>query len=758
MSHEVINQFYGSFPFRGVRFDKQINPWKDNTKATNPLVQAGFVAPNSANRTQDILAYLASGKVGKRYTFRSGYDSHNSQYKIQYNTGTDGSQVWVDYLTIDEASGHITAVHGISGGFYGLKVTETSGVPKFSTDKIIFNSEHFYLTNNSQGKPIINFVGSSGEANTASNVGAGTGLFAQKSGVDLQFKSLLAGSNIVITQDSDEVTIASQAAGGFYGINVGLDDGSRLFRQLNTVKFDNVDFYISQNSPNTDEVIISFRPDEVQNVGSGAGVFKQKSNKTFQLKSITAGSNITLTENTNDIQIASVGGGGGFYGVLFKESEAGGYSKRSDALVVDSAFFYLSTDGDGRPLLSLVNANGTVSRTFSSSTQWILSHNLGTKELFWGAYDSADEAVIPYKVDVSDPNTTYFYFSQAEAGFAIVSRGGGGSGGAGTAENVGAGVGLFAQKSGDTLQFKSLVAGQNISITQDSDEVTITGVADKFYGISITNSPVTESYKNVNTIKFDSVYFYLDQNLPNTDEVLISFKPVAISNIAGPGFYGVVFKETEAGGAKFKKDALSFDSRYFYLSSGGDGKPVVSATRSSVELLARLLPNNAASVDILSNILNSTLYRTFIIKFRLTPSVDDVELWVRTSTDNGVSFDAGASDYSYSGMANLSGTAAVLSDASDDAIAICGNASGNRSIGNAANEHAAGTITIEHLGDASKFPFITYHTTWIDATAVHASCAGGGTRRSAAAVNAIRLLMESGALSGVVEVYGVPIV
>jgi hypothetical protein len=52
---------------------------------------------------------------------------------------------------------------------------------------------------------------SGGEANTASNLGAGEGLYGAKVGVDLRFKSLVGGTGITLSSDASEVTIDADA-------------------------------------------------------------------------------------------------------------------------------------------------------------------------------------------------------------------------------------------------------------------------------------------------------------------------------------------------------------------------------------------------------------------------------------------------------------------------------------------------------------------------------------------------------------------
>lgn len=105
--------------------------------------------------------------------------------------------------------------------------------------------------------------GGSGEANTTSNVGGGLGIALAKSGVNLPFKTLTAGSNVTLTDSPTEVQIS--ALGGGSG-------------EVNTAS--------SQ--------------------GTGESLVLAKSGTTLPFKSLLGGTNVTLTSQANEVVINAV--------------------------------------------------------------------------------------------------------------------------------------------------------------------------------------------------------------------------------------------------------------------------------------------------------------------------------------------------------------------------------------------------------------------------------------------------------------------
>lgn len=109
---------------------------------------------------------------------------------------------------------------------------------------------------------------------TASNVGAGAGVYKQKTGDNLELKTIVAGSNVTVTPGSDTITIAASLPAGTGEANTA------------------------------------------SNVGTGSGVFKDKSGVDLRFKTLKAGTNVTLTPTADEITISSAGGGGGSWPII----------------------------------------------------------------------------------------------------------------------------------------------------------------------------------------------------------------------------------------------------------------------------------------------------------------------------------------------------------------------------------------------------------------------------------------------------------
>lgn len=223
------------------------------------------------------------------------------------NVGS-GNGVYVSKVGADLRFKSIVAGSGISIGATGTELTITAtggggggGVTDHGALTGLADDDHPHYYNQARGDARYLQIGAA-EANTASNLGAGVGQpYASKSGVDLRFRSIKAGTNITVTQDANEITIAAAAGSG----------------EANTAS----------------------------NLGSGEGVWVSKSGVDLRFKSIKAGANASISSTSTEITLnPSVGlGANTFTGV----QTATGFAVSSDARLKDDIEYFIA---DGREI------------------------------------------------------------------------------------------------------------------------------------------------------------------------------------------------------------------------------------------------------------------------------------------------------------------------------------------------------------------------------------------------------------------------
>jgi len=298
-----------------------------------------------------------------------------------------------------------------------------------------------------------------GEINTASSLGAGQSVFGAKVSSDLQFKSLVAGTDISITANANEITINSTATG-----------------EANTAS----------------------------NLGSGHGTFSSKLASDLQFKSIIAGANVTLNSTTDDITIAvptfdytnltSIPAT--FAPTAHTHVKAditdfveGDYATAAQGTTADSAvqpganLSIFSNDAGYLSGTTVINDLADVN-TSGASTGQVLKYNgsawLAANDTDTGEANTASNlgsgtnvfagkvaADLEFKSIIAGPNVTI----TNDANEITIQSAIGGE--INTASNLGAGNGVFAGKNVDDLQFRSLKAGSNISLTSSGTEITI---------------------------------------------------------------------------------------------------------------------------------------------------------------------------------------------------------------------------------------------------------------------------------------------
>jgi len=198
----------------------------------------------------------------------------------------------------------------------------------------------------------------------------------------------------------------------------------------------------------------------------------------------------------------------------------------------------------------------------------------------------------------------------------------------------------------------------------------------------------------------------------------------ALQSIAGVGTSGQVLTSNGAG-------ALPT----FQTAAGG----------GAMELISTGTASSSATIDFTG--LSSTYFAYVVYMSNVVPVTNSVNFIMRTSTNNGSSYDSGASDYKYVGSRTSysSGpTPSITGSAADSSIEIYPTMS------NTSTDAGSFCLTIYNPSLAN-----TGRISW-EGTASTSDRYGSGIRNTAADIDAIRFLMSSGNIStGTFKLYGI---
>jgi hypothetical protein len=157
-------------------------------------------------------------------------------------------------------------------------------------------------------------------------------------------------------------------------------------------------------------------------------------------------------------------------------------------------------------------------------------------------------------------------------------------------------------------------------------------------------------------------------------------------------------------------------------------------------------PSSSSSVDLTG--FNASLYGGYAIRYYMQMSVDNVDLYVRTSGDGGSSFDT-ANGYSY-GIAGQKNTSSFIEQANPTTYIKIASGIGNNPV-----EWVAGQIDL-YSPNIAKYTYGTFHTMHADNSNAPHQYTGGFYRESAAAVDGIQIYPASGNIvTGEVYLFGI---
>lgn len=353
-------------------------------------------------------------------------------------------------------------------------------------------------------------IGGGGEATTAQNVGTGQGkVFRDKVIAVLNFKSLLAGAGITINNLANEVEII---ASGVQVTASNLGTGVNVFKQklLGNLEFRsllaNAEILIAENADDLSFSIgaiaqskitglvaaLATKLETISNVGLGATIAKAKVGTNVDLKSLTAGTNINLVQNADDIEISAVDTQATASNVgtgvnVFLQKLLGNFEFRTllanaEVVITQNALdlaFSIGAIAQAK-ITGLVTALGTKLETITNVggekeiAKAKVGQNVDLRTLKEGTNITITQNADDLEISAADTQAT--------------------------ASNVGTGVNVFLQKLLGNFEFRTLLANAEVLIVQNAQDLafSIGAIAQsKITGLVTALSDKIESITNV---------------------------------------------------------------------------------------------------------------------------------------------------------------------------------------------------------------------------------------------------------------------
>jgi len=409
--------------------------------------------------------------------------------------GVDTSAFAVGDLLYADASGVLsTAVNGVHI-VEVLKVDGTDGI--VHVDGLGINSS------------------ATGESNTASNIGAGEGIFAAKSGVDLTFKSLIGGSGIDLTSNASEITITasgiiatgSNLSATGASVFAGASAGQLQFRTL----IGGSGIALSTTASQITIEACGAAAATGSNLGAGEGIFVTASAGELTFKSLIGGSGVDLTSNASEITITASGipTTGSNLSVTGEPVFAGASARQLQfkTLVGGSGVDLTSTASQVTITASGIATTGSnLSTTGASVFAGASARQLQFRTLIGGSGIELTVTASQITITASGLETT--------------------------GSNIGSiGASVLVSTSARQLQFRTIVGASNINASTTASTINLSFGID---GLNLTTVGGQVHLTLVDTTRANKVlsvavvnYLYAETNVGNNDNIRIGEVPSA---------------------------------------------------------------------------------------------------------------------------------------------------------------------------------------------------------------------------------------